>query len=68
MNTLSKKEALDYIKETIIPSVKRTKWEEPVSIAAKALEHEIWADAESCETRHVNPVSVDLPELFGRNG
>ena len=65
---MDKYDALRYLKNTVMPSVKGTKWEEPIEVAVKALEHEIWAEEDVCETCKVNPIKVDLQEMFGRNG
>ena len=59
---MDKYDALRYLKNTVIPSVKGTKWEEPISVAVKALEHEIWAEEDVCETCKVNPVKVENKE------
>ena len=65
---MDKYDALRYLKDTVVPSVKNTKWEKPIGFAVKALEHEIWAEEDVCESCKVSQVKVDLDEMFGRNG
>ena len=62
---MDKYDALKYLKDTVLPTTVNTKWHEPISIAVMALEHEIWAEEDVCESCKINPVRDAIQEMFG---